>query len=259
MANITYIRIEDKVYGLHDENALTSNSNLDASKVVGTLPANTYVDTTYENKAAVEDGTDVSLVTTGDKYRWNQGGSSGLQNLVDSSATGGVRGIGTAVEDSSYTMGLYAFAEGLGTKASGHESHAEGYYSIASGIGSHAEGQSTAGGEGAHSEGNSTAGGNYSHSQNYNTIASKLAQTALGAYNIEDTSTATTHSSEITSYGQYALIVGNGSATNQRSNALTVDWAGEIEIALNTTAASGTDKEIYDALVSLGWDSDVIV
>ena len=28
---------------------------------------------------------------------------------------------------------------------------------------------------------------------------------------------------------------------------------------LDTTAASGTDKEIYDALVSLGWDSDVIV
>lgn len=28
---------------------------------------------------------------------------------------------------------------------------------------------------------------------------------------------------------------------------------------LDTTAASGTDKEIYDALVALGWDSDVIV
>jgi hypothetical protein len=28
---------------------------------------------------------------------------------------------------------------------------------------------------------------------------------------------------------------------------------------LDTTATSGTDKEIYDALVSLGWDSDVIV
>lgn len=30
-------------------------------------------------------------------------------------------------------------------------------------------------------------------------------------------------------------------------------------IALNTTATSGTDKAIYDALVALGWDSDVIV
>lgn len=28
---------------------------------------------------------------------------------------------------------------------------------------------------------------------------------------------------------------------------------------LDTTATSGTDKEIYDALVSLGWDSDVLV
>ena len=30
-------------------------------------------------------------------------------------------------------------------------------------------------------------------------------------------------------------------------------------LQLDTTATSGTDKEIYDALVSLGWDSDVIV
>ena len=30
-------------------------------------------------------------------------------------------------------------------------------------------------------------------------------------------------------------------------------------VALDTTATEGTDKEIYDALVSLGWDSDVIV
>lgn len=35
---------------------------------------------------------------------------------------------------------------------------------------------------------------------------------------------------------------------------------GENELLeLDTTAQSGTDKEIYDALVALGWDSDVIV
>ena len=33
---------------------------------------------------------------------------------------------------------------------------------------------------------------------------------------------------------------------------------GEVKIALDTSATSGTDKEIYDALVALGWESDVI-
>ena len=35
-------------------------------------------------------------------------------------------------------------------------------------------------------------------------------------------------------------------------------FAGDIYVELDTTATSGTDKEIYDALVSLGWDNGVI-
>lgn len=34
---------------------------------------------------------------------------------------------------------------------------------------------------------------------------------------------------------------------------------GDIQIALDTSASSGTDHDIYAALVALGWDSDVIV
>ena len=38
------------------------------------------------------------------------------------------------------------------------------------------------------------------------------------------------------------------------------DVQGEnLVLALDTSATSGTDKDVYDALVSLGWDSDVIV
>lgn len=55
------------------------------------------------------------------------GGGDGLKNLVDGSATGSVRGVGTIEEDSSYTMGQHAFAEGFRTEASGDASHAEGY------------------------------------------------------------------------------------------------------------------------------------
>ena len=106
MANITYVRVGDEVYGLHDGNALTSNSNLNASKVVGTLPANTYTNTTYENKAAVEGGTDVSLVTTGDKYRWNNtsgGGVSDVEVNGSSVVSGGVAEITVPTKTSDLT------------------------------------------------------------------------------------------------------------------------------------------------------------
>ena len=49
----------------------------DSGFTIGTsVPANAvFTDTTYESKAAVSGGTDVSLVTTGEKYNWNNQGS----------------------------------------------------------------------------------------------------------------------------------------------------------------------------------------
>lgn len=74
---------------------------------------------------------------------------------------------------------------------------------VASGAYSHAEGNST------------TAIGNYSHAEGNNTKASSNAQHVQGKYNIED------------SAGKYAFIIGNGTS-NARSNALAVDWSGDI-------------------------------
>lgn len=135
-------------------------------------------------------------------------------NLVDGSATGSVRGINTAVEDSSYTIGWYAVAEGTATKASGWSSHAEGtgtqatgddshsegFQTQAKGDGSHAEGQSTsAAGTAAHAEGSgtkadgsfghaegwgTTAKGPKSHSEGYNTTAKGPSSHAEGSYTI---------------------------------------------------------------------------
>ena len=117
-----------------------------------------------------------------------------------------------------YYIGNYSVAEGLNTIASGVYSHAEGSDTTASGNYSHAEGWGT------------IASGSNSHSQNRMTIAAKSSQTALGTYNIEDASDTTTHPSGTTSYGQYAVIVGNGTSSDARSNALTVDWNGNITI-----------------------------
>lgn len=160
-----------------------------------------------------------------------------LTNLVNGNADGSIRGVGTFPESSSYAIGQYAFVEGYNTQASGANAHAEGEYSEATGTATHAEGYDT------------KASGRFSHSQNMGTIASKDSQTAIGRYNEEDNESG---------LAQKAFIIGNGTSDTNRSNGFTVDWNGEVEIALDTSATSGVDKEIYDALVALGWDSDVI-
>ena len=146
-----------------------------------------------------------------------------------------------------FASGVNSHAEGVFTGASGASSHAEGSMSYAFGPHSHSEGYSThANGFAAHTEGNnSSANGDYSHAQNYGTIAAKTAQTVLGTYNEEDTSTTTTHPQGTNDYGTYALIIGNGSWGSGRSNALTVDWLGNVAIAGNLTQVPVTGTITY--------------
>ena len=131
------------------------------------------------------------------------------------------------IRQSNTTIGNYSIAAGLNVTASGYSSHAEGDSCAATGHQSHAEGSMTgATGLASHSEGWETgADGDYSHSQNEGTIANKKGQTVLGTYNIVDMG------SSRLDYGDYAVIIGNGGDTNNRSNALTVDWSGNVEAA----------------------------
>ena len=121
--------------------------------------------------------------------------------------------------------GEYSHAEGNNTTASGSDSHAEGSSTTASGPCSHAEGFSTiASGEYSHAEGRSTAAsGDQSHAEGLWTKASHKSQHVEGEYNIEDTSTAAANTR-----GTYVHIVGNGTADNARSNALTLTWDGDL-------------------------------
>lgn len=146
----------------------------------------------------------------------------------------------------SKAQGGNSHAEGYDTTASGGNSHAEGYRTVASQLDAHAEGESTtASGKYSHAEGSyttasnndahaegygATASGLHSHAQNEFTKASKRSQTTIGTYNVEDTSATTTHPSGTTAYGQYAFIIGNGS-NNNPSNAMTVEWDGDLETA----------------------------
>lgn len=170
-------------------------------------------------------------------------------------------------EGNSAAYGVVAHSEGSGTRANGEVSHAEGQVSIANGYCSHAEGfgsktsskaahaegeQTEASGVGSHAEGGGTkASGNYSHAEGLGTTAASAYQTVMGKYNIVDSS------------GTYAAIIGNGTTWSNgvpnRSNALAIKWDGTPEIAIDTNAASGTDYDLYSALTTLGWTSDVIV
>lgn len=121
-------------------------------------------------------------------------------------------------------IGKYSHAEGEDTSAEGQADHAEGFGTVASGDYSHAEGiETVASYTSAHAEGNGcVASGDASHAQNLATIAASEHQTALGKYNEED------------DQDTYAVIIGNGTANDARSNALTVDWSGVIDTANGT-------------------------
>lgn len=143
-------------------------------------------------------------------------------------------GVITQVEAS----GEAAHAEGLGTIASSAGAHAEGELSKATGYASHAEGHSTAANSFAHAEGTAKAtkpyahaegagtqaNANYSHSEGWGTIANGEAQHVQGKYNKEDATSA--------------FIIGNGTSS-ARSNAMSVDWSGNVKIAGTFTDGDG--------------------
>lgn len=117
------------------------------------------------------------------------------------------------------SLGYASHAEGDSTLAQGGNSHSEGYSTSAMNTASHAEGYKTIASDfSSHSEGYLTSAiGIDSHSEGKSTIASGDNQHVQGKYNIADTTSA--------------FILGNGTAVTAQSNAMTVDWSGNTEIA----------------------------
>ena len=136
-------------------------------------------------------------------------------------------------ENTSVAIGDYAFIEGKDNSAEGKCAHAEGWGSDAHGEASHAEGDSYAEGPYSHAEGYGMTVGEeseYSHAEGYGTAtyakaahaggiytwATAEAQMAIGKYNAQDDTKA--------------FIIGNGTGQNynQRSNAFSIDWNGNV-------------------------------
>lgn len=162
--------------------------------------------------------------------------------------------------------GAAAHTEGTSNIASGDSSHAEGSLTIANAYGSHAEGDETqAGGAASHAEGyqsyargnyshaegcQTSAQGSYAHASGNNTNANKQSQFVFGEYNVLDNeSNPLSHAANA---GRYVEIVGNGTSTNTRSNARTLDWNGNEVLAGNVTAAAfkrplGTSSQFLKA------------
>ena len=113
------------------------------------------------------------------------------------------------------TKGNYSHAEGSGTSTKGSYSHAEGYGTIADAQWSHAEGYNT------------TADGLYSHAEGICTSAAGEGQLVIGQYNDPDDTSL--------------FIIGNGSDTTARSNAMTVDATGNTIIYGNLRATNGAN------------------
>lgn len=158
--------------------------------------------------------------------KWSHAeGSDTVAGSYNSHAEGG---------DTSAT-GESAHAEGRYSTSAGYAGHAEGYRSATGDInpsayGSHAEGYSThANGNGSHAEGRDTyANYDYSHAEGLGNVAGMVAQHVQGKYAVYDRSNA--------------FIIGNGTDDSNRSNALTMDWSGNIEAAGTATSRMRVNK-----------------
>lgn len=131
----------------------------------------------------------------------------------------------------SRASGHFTHAEGTRTVASTNNAHSEGDMTTASGRQSHSEGQSTkSSGFCSHAEGSTTtSSGFYSHAEGWGTIAKGKNQTAMGKYNIGDTTSL--------------VIVGKGSKAAP-SNAFTISSAGNGWFA-GTVTSTGADYAEY--------------
>lgn len=167
--------------------------------------------------------------------------------------------------ENNVASAYYSHAEGYMTTASAPHSHAEGSNTVASNLSCHAEGSgTTASGNCSHAENmGCIASGSNSHAEGYHTIARGEHSHASGSHTIAGM--------EVFSLGRYnkkaedvALVVGNGWGNDSheyRSDALTLDYSGNLKLAGNLTANSpGWDylgAEIHGAVrFGNNWTSD---
>ena len=149
----------------------------------------------------------------------------------------------TAMGNNSRAFGDASIAMGQNTLASGVASTAKGFETIASGNYSTAMGFQT------------TASGNVSTTMGSNTTASGFSSTAMGRYTTASSYVETSICSYNTDYTpnntmawsstDRLFVVGNGSSSSNKSNALTIYKNGNIAVG-NITPSSSTTENVLD-------------
>lgn len=199
-----------------------------------------------------------SYTTATGEYSHAEGGgiASGVCSHAEGSSTAS-GGYSHSEGGSNTASGAYSHAEGANTIASSDSAHAEGQGTKAEEIYSHAEGRNTtANAQSSHAEGQSTtasatashaegylskASATASHAEGQGTTASNYASHASGKYNKAMTTGAASNSQ----IGD-VFVVGNGigDATSYRSNALRLDYSGQLYLT-KTYSSSGADYAEY--------------
>ena len=77
--------------------------------------------------------------------------------------------------------------------------------------------------------------------------AEKDGEFVIGRYNNQ----------ELQTDSKYSFIIGNGEDNEHRSNALTIDWSGNICLGIDVVS-SEADAELLIAIQNAGWESSVI-
>jgi hypothetical protein len=175
--------------------------------------------------------------------------ASGYAAVAKGSGTKAIGAGSTSNGNATEAIGDYSDAHGNNSKAKGKASRASGTGSQANAEASDAGGISTvAGGNGSMSRGKGTnASAHYSFAAGEYTDAQGRAQTVRGIYNKKDKYNYRQINN--TNYGQFADIVGNGTADDKRSNAYTLDWDGNGWFAGDVTVGVNNDKLATEKVV----------
>lgn len=144
--------------------------------------------------------------------------------------------------------GVGSHIEGLFNKASENGSHTEGVKNTNNGKGTHVEGGTNeASGDYAHVEGAFNYGyGNYSHAGGTGNITRGTAQTIIGKY-AEEGKNDNAKPSE-----KQLFAVGNGTAPDNRSNALALYESGKLEVNNDTVYPNGDQAQMFLRGVCIG-------
>lgn len=185
-----------------------------------------------KNGSVLFDGTtgNTPMIGAGTRMMWIPAKSAFRSGAVNSTQWDDINigqySIATGIN--SIASGLYSVSMGSTTTASGNSSFAAGFNTIASGIQSTSLGYYTKA-QGSYSTaiGNrTTASGNTTLAIGYNTTAQSFSSFVLGQYNISPGTYSTT--SWVPT--DPLFVIGNGTSTTVRNNALTVLKNGNVLI-----------------------------